>query len=288
MENKEGLRIMIVMLLSIGLGFAMNAAETPLAVKVFYGGMKTLSETSDPTVIAQTQLNMQKCFYGYEDSGITLPNDFRFFDIDKKNPTHYNKYLPANSYIALLKIFLHVEKVMTINYQVKSNTLGGSVPELSGNRKAAVAAYVISIVEKKYSPENEGSRIFNDTVITFIETGMIGRIINNSSGRSSDDNVNSMRIKAAQFYEQKRYEEAYALYEKIVNIDPKDAASLYYIGLMTYWQRGCKKKYPKRAQAKKAATDYLNRAAYCSHSSRLTDKIEHVRTSIEYDGDILF
>ena len=89
MENKEGLRLLILMFLCIGLVATINATETPSAVKVFYGGMETLStlpSTSDPEVISQIEPNMQKCFYGPENSGINLQNDFRFFNIDKKSP----------------------------------------------------------------------------------------------------------------------------------------------------------------------------------------------------------
>lgn len=288
MENKEGLRLLILMFLCIGLVATLNATETPSAVTVFYGGMETLSKTSDPEVISQTALNMQKCFYGHEDSGITLPNDFRFFNIDKKNPTHNNEHLPANSYIAILKMFLNVERVLKVNYCVKSNTVGGGVPELSGNQKMEASAYIISVVEKKYMPINEESRIFNDTVITFIETGKIGSISSSSSNGAHDADINKMRIKAAQLYQQKNYNKAYELYEQIVRFDEKDAASLYYIGLMTYWQEGCKNQYSKKKQAKKAALDYLNRASYYSNSSQLSDKIEHAITVIKYNEDIPF
>lgn len=289
MENKESIRQVILTLCLIGgLFIAIHAADTPKAVHVFYEGMKTFSKSTDPQVIAETELNMKKCFYGYDDSGITLPNDFRFFNIDKKNSTHFNKFLSAHGYISILKRFLNADKVLKVEYNVMSNTAGGRVPDLSGNRQMETAAYIVSVVEKRYMPANENSRTFIDTVITFIETGMIGQIINSTSEPSPDFNVCELRIKAAQEYERKNYYEAYALYEKIVSMDPKDAASLYYIGLMTYWQQGCKKKYPKKNQAKRIANDYLNRAMYYSHSSQLTEKIEHAQTSIKYASGIRF
>ena len=199
-----------------------------------------------------------------------------------------NGILPSNAYIKKLKKYLHEERVLKVNYCVKSNTVGGAVPVLSGNQKMKASAYIETIVEKKFIPVNEEIRIIIDTVTTYIETGKIGSIESSSSNGASDVDINKMRIKAAQLYQQENYNKAYELYEQIVKLDEKDAASLYYIGLMTYWQEGCKQQYSKKKKAKKAALDYLNRASYYSNSSQLSDKIEHALTVIKYNGDIPF
>lgn len=55
--------------------------QTPVSVQVFYGGMKELGQTIDANKAYDIGKSMKECFFGMDVSvsGISLPNDFRFF-----------------------------------------------------------------------------------------------------------------------------------------------------------------------------------------------------------------
>lgn len=87
MEDKRNLlsfRILLFMLLVIGNQHAKAEIPTPTSVKVFYDNMQKLSTVTDPNTAYYISKEMNECFYGLNISvsGIPLPNDFRFFDID--------------------------------------------------------------------------------------------------------------------------------------------------------------------------------------------------------------
>lgn len=230
---------------------------TPNAVLRFYEGMAELSHTSDRGKANEIESEMRNCVKGMIDSGTNLPNDFRYFDCDKDKISHTNKTLTSNNYIYRLMEYSFSDKILKINVRILSNKMEGSLPDFQSTRLAATDAYIMTNIVKTFTI-NGVEKVFNDTVMTEIETGLI-KGISNGMGFSGVDK-NALRIKAAQAYGRKNYDKAYKYYEQIISIDPDDADAYYRLGLMTYWLQGCESKFRKKRYAHNKGKEYLTLA----------------------------
>lgn len=247
--------------------------QTPLSVRTFYGGMQKLSQTSDANGAYYITKAMKECFYGIEQSvsGCPLPNDFRFFEYDKKNPSHKDGSLNSTTYVNRLNDYIYKEHALKVNYRILKNEYKGEQPDFLKGRMAVSQAFVITLIEKTYSLGGI-KKIFNDTVYTDYSSGKISEIKNG--------NGVSLRVKAALAYQLKRYHEAYQCYEQIIAENARDADALYRIGLMTYYQQGCD--FPRKTIARKKGREYMERAKIYGKRSSIGDKAENVLHNWKY------
>lgn len=254
----------------------------PNAVLRFYEGMAELSRTNDNSKANEIESNMRNCVKGMMDSGANLPNDFRYFDCDADKISHTNKTLTSNNYIYRLMEYSFSDKILKINVRILDNKIEGSVPDFQSTKLATTDAYIMTNVVKTFTI-NGKEKIFNDTVITEIGTGLI-KSISNGEGISGVDK-NALRIKAAQAYGRKAYQEAYGYYEQIISIDPNDADAYYRLGLMTYWMQGCESKFSKKKYAHSKGKEYLtiaNTKGYYNKNYLISRKAEQVLHYIKY------
>ena len=227
--------------ISVASGGASYAqVSVPQAVKQFYGGMEDMLACSSATEISELEISMNKCFFGYEDSGMNLPNDFRYLEIDADSPSHDNKSLTSNNYINKLSKYIYLDKSLKPSVKISSySRKTGTLPYFD-KRLSAEDAYVMTVVRKTFSYEigtkNEYKE-FLDTVYTHIIHNKISVIVN---GLGSDNNPELLKVKAAQAYEAKRFDEAYKIFQRIIELDRSDSEPLYRLALMTYYGKGCK------------------------------------------------
>ena len=112
MENKRNVLIiaaLIVLVLSPIICF--GETSTPTSVSTFYDGMRRLSQVSDENIAYDIGKSMNDCFFGMDISvsGISLPNDFRFFEYDKKNNiSHNDETLNSATYVNRLKEYVQL------------------------------------------------------------------------------------------------------------------------------------------------------------------------------------
>lgn len=231
---------------------------TPIPVRVFYDGMQKLSKVTDPNTAYYISKEMNECFYGLNISvsGIPLPNDFRFFDFDKKNISHNDEQLNSATYINRLNDYIFKRRIMKVTCSILKTELAGDQPDFHKGRLAVSACLVATFVQKTYSL-NGFQRTFNDTVYTDYSNGKISEI-KNGNGKNVV-NINTLRIRAALAYRLKRYYEAYKCYEQIISIEANDGDALYRIGLMTYYQQGCR--YSKKSIARNKGIEYMEQAS---------------------------
>lgn len=276
-------KLLILVTATISVAVTVSAeVPTPNAVFRFYVGMAALSRTSDRGKANEIESDMRNCVKGMIDSGTNLPNDFRYFDCDKDKISHTNKTLTSNNYIYRLMEYSFSDKILKINVRILSNKLEGSLPDFQSKRLATTDAYIMTNVVKTFTI-NGIEKVFNDTVMTEIGTGLI-KSISNGIGSSGVDK-NALRIKAAQAYGRKNYNEAYGYYEQIISIDPEDADAYYRLGLMTYWLQGCESKFRKKKYAHNKGKEYLtlaNTKGYYSKNYIISDKAEQVLHYIKY------
>ena len=254
---------------------------TPNSVNTFYDGMKRLSQVSDENVAYDISKSMNDCFYGMDISvsGISLPNDFRFFDYDKKNSnSHNDATLNSATYVNRLKEYIYKDRVLKVEYRVLKSEVTGAQPDFHKGRLSVSQSLVSTCVEKTYVL-NGFRKTFNDTVLTDFSNGKISEI-KNGNGKTTI-NINTLRNKAALAYRLKHYYEAYKCYEQIIAIAPNDADALYRIGLMTYFQYDdCRisKKYRKSK-----AKDYLEKAQKNGSYYGVGEKAKNVLFWLKYN-----
>lgn len=217
--------------------------QTPAVVRQFYRGIVSMS-SCDKQILSQLELDMKQCFCGHEDSGINLPNDFRFFDWDKNSVSHNLDILTSNNYINKLSQYAYEEKVLQSNIELSSSSRKvGELPEFGKKSMTTSGAYVETVVRKKYtfrSGGKEQSREFSDTVYTHIAMNKI-RAIYNGAGTTAVEDLDRLRIEAARAYGEKRYSDAYTIFKKISETDKGDSETFYRLGLMTFYGKGCRK-----------------------------------------------
>lgn len=125
------MRIWTLLFLLCSSIFVFAEVQTPLSVRTFYGGMQELSQASDANRAYDIAKAMKECFYGIEQStsGCPLPNDFRFFEYDKKNPSHNDGMLNSTTYVNRLSDYIYREHVLKVSYRILRSEYKGEQPD---------------------------------------------------------------------------------------------------------------------------------------------------------------
>lgn len=272
MESKTTLllrKIVIFLAGILSVGIVQASLPTPAVVETFYQGMENLSKATAINEAGKIVEDMNKCFWGldFSSSGMDLPNDFRFFDYDRKSLSHDDEYLSSRTYINRLKDYIYEDRVMTVLSVVfKDSEYVGGEADYNKGKLIRSNTLIATYVEKTYVLDGV-KRIYNDTVLTDVFSGSISEI-RNDSGVKPSNNINALRVQAALAYFQKRFYEAYKCYEQILFIDGTDSDALYRIALMTYYRKGCD--LPKR-KAHQKGKDYMDRVR-----GRFSEKAKNV------------
>lgn len=247
--------LLLVAAVTMTAATACAEVPTPTAVTKFYNGMKKLTRIYSSSEASELETQMLQCFNDWRDSGIDLPNDFKFFSYDEGSITHKNKTLPSQNYLAKLRDYAFLDRVLKINIKIMESKSEGRIPDFRSGNISSSEGYINTLVVKTFKL-NGKEWTYNDTVSTNAITGLIENISNGYGVI----NKNILRIKAAQAYEKQYYSEAYRLYEQIISIDPKDADAYYRLGLMTYWMQGCENKFRKKEYAHDKGIEYMSLA----------------------------
>lgn len=282
MENKRNVLNLFTLFVGILMTIPVyGETSTPSSVSTFYGGMQRLSQVSDANVAYDICKSMKDCFIGMDVSvsGSSIPNDFRFFDYDKKNSiSHEDAMLNSSNYVNRLEEYIYKERVMKVEFHVVNTEVAGYLPEFHKGRLSASNSLMATCVEKTYIIGGF-RKVFNDTVLTDYSNGKISEI-KNGNGKAVV-NITTLRNKAALAYRLKHYYEAYKCYEQIISITPNDADALYRIGLMTYFQYndcGISKRYRKSK-----AKEYLVQAQRHGGYYGIGEKAKNVLFWLKYN-----
>ncbi len=236
MENIKKLRIRATLLAMLVITTHIVAAlpKTPAAVENFYSSMKAMGYTSDPNRAYDLQKSMKECFYANSElvSGIDIPNDFRHFSYDSHTSSHSFDFLTSVMYINKIYEYIYKDKIMKVDYDIRSNEYFGVQPEFEeGKLSASTMPCIKTCVRKTYIVGGQRN-VFDETIYTDAQSGKIYDISNGGE-------IKSFKIKAAEAYRNKDYTTAYQCYEKIVQTDKNDMDALYRLALMTYYRKGC-------------------------------------------------
>ncbi len=214
----------------------------PAAVEQFYNGMERMVACNSSAEICELEMIMNKCFFGHENSGMNLPNDFKHIDIDAGSPSHQNDMLTSNNYINKLSKYIYTDKSLRPYVKISSySRKTGTLPTFD-KKMSAEDAYVETIVRKKFSYNTVSGTVhkeFTDTVYTHVIQNKISVIVNGMGPDGGDNNPELLKVRAAQAYQEKRYNDAYKIFQRIIELDRHDSEPLYRLALMTYYGKGC-------------------------------------------------
>lgn len=248
------------------------AVDDPAAVGKFYSGMKTLQTATSLNVANLAQQEMAACFMASELGGIEL-------SVDELGE------MSSNTYTQKLFMLIYSQKALTVSYTIDKTELAEQ-PDQTRSMQRKGARHYITYVTKRYTM-NGKTTTYYDKVSTFIQNGLITDIINSkSSGKVQPPpaststrrlTIEQLRARAAYYYSNKQYTEAYDYYEQIVQRAPTDGDAAYRIALLTFWRRGCKNRFSKRA-AENKAMEYIDRAIQYGNSE-IREKATNVKAN---------
>lgn len=254
---------------------------TPKAVTSFYDSMKKLSEvdnSKEAEKIIQYMCTLEYSKQHGSASGVGLRNDFQSFSYDEHSSTHYDESISFEIYLNRLEEYIYTDKVMTVGrINVIRNDYYGEAIDFSSGKLTNQKTMVKTIVEKTYTI-NHQTISFVDTLLTDIPTNTIFKFYNIEV--LDDKDIKDLKRQAARYYFLGQYEDAYRCFEKILSINANEGESLYRLGLMTYYGKGCDKSHKK-------GKEYMIRASESDVSYGFKDKAEIVLHNWKYWGSLM-
>ncbi len=265
--------------------FAQNLQATPQVVLEFYNGIEKMEACNSTSELGKLEISMTKCFFMAENSGINLPNDFRFFKEDEHSISHSLDILTSNNYINKLSEYIAQKKIMHPNVAVNTySEESGLLPtmEKKGKNMELVneRAYIRTIVRKRYSFSNSNSKEFIDTVYTHKISKKI-RLISNGNGTLPIDNPEYLLIEAAKAYEAENYQRAFELLKRITELDAKNSEAYFRMAVMKFEGKRIKKNI-------KEAKDYMYKAAYNNTSDIYSSKAKTILDHWTHPNGVIF
>lgn len=234
-------------------GSTVFAIDPPQSVKIFYDNLQRLGTTNSSDEAASAQQSMVKCFHEGDKGGPDVTMD------------GIGEEIQASTYTARLYRLLYMQKSLKIESCNILKTESNGQPDQVGSRNGMEATHLVSYATKTYV-KNGVHEVYNDLITVSNQSGLITEMMNVTSFEgvvqfsqtvsAGETGIEQLRARAAYYYTNKDYETAYKCYEELLKRAPRDGDAAYRIALMTFWRRGCKKRFSKK-EAKKVATQYI-------------------------------
>lgn len=246
-----------------------HAENTPLKVTSFYEGMNQLEMASSYDDASLIQQNMAACFMASELSGINLNMD----DMGE---------MTSGLYTMKLFSLLYDEKAMKASCDI-IGTEAARQPDQNKGMEKKGTSHLVTHVKKTYIQEGV-PKTYYDVVTVLVSNGLITEMSNETAIENTTVipdrlSVEQLRSRAAYCYSKGLYAQAYDYYEQLVKVAPADGDAAYRIALLTFWRKGCKDRFSKKA-AQDKAKDYI-RIAIKYGDSEISEKASNVSANWE-------
>lgn len=196
---------------------------------------------------------------------INLPNEFAEFNFETNDP-----FLEASVYIKRLFDF-SVHR----NPKVKAEIIKVQALEEIKSTKSEDSKNFYEVHVQKTITVGYTKKEYTDIVRIIAENGKITEI-SNESGGGAGESIISLRGKAAELFSSKKYDEAFDIYLKIIKKDPSQGDAYYRLGLMAYHKLGCKYRYSSGKERRRAAYDFIEKAARFG-DNKIREYAKHVQ-----------
>lgn len=248
-------RLLVLFMLSIvtcaNAQSSLTLSEAKEIANTFYGSLQQIAKHPYGDIRIANERRLFGVM-GVDENGHTIagrgevPNDL--VGLEGKQ-VEDNRPIQIRSYITR---FLRIaeEKKMDFSYKVLSNDYQYG-PEIKKTDETPLFARVV--VQKTIKSSSFPMTQINDTML--INTRNRAIWITNKYRKSSGSNyenktIDELLAEAQSMYSNRRYDEAYKLYQKALEKDPTNAEVSYSLGVMSFKGEGCKQ-YPRKVR------DYL-------------------------------
>lgn len=257
----------------------MDAIDPPSVVKTFYGGCQRLKTAKSSDEAYNIRLEMLKCFCEYAEGG----NQIMVDDMTESKQ--------ATTYTMDLFNRIYIKKSLSVAYTI-TNTERLRQPDKNSNAEISDCPFYASYVTKTYS-ENGQKKTYKDVVHTMASSNEIVDIqkelddnVNNKPIEKDDEphspappienvQIKTLQARAAYYYTKGYYNLAYKTYEQIISQESTNGDAYYRLGLMTFWQKGCKYRFKNKKAARKVAKGYMLKATKYGNRA-IKEKAENV------------
>ena len=248
-------RLLVLFMLSIvtcaNAQSSLTLSEAKEIANTFYGSLQQIAKHPYGDIRIANERRLFGVM-GVDENGNTIagrgevPNDL--VGLEGKQ-VEDNRPIQIRSYITR---FLRIaeEKKMDFSYKVLSNDYQYG-PEIKKTDETPL--FVRVVVQKTIKSSSFPMTQINDTML--INTRNRAIWITNKYRKSSGSNyenktIDELLAEAQSMYSNRRYDEAYKLYQKALEKDPTNAEVSYSLGVMSFKGEGCKQ-YPRKVR------DYL-------------------------------
>lgn len=200
-------------------------------VDSLYKNLASISNlNTDPIEISRIKAAFENYFRSEDQN---CPNEFKNIWHENSQANSYATDIRPRRYINLFYDFFHDKayRNCSFSYEYISSCIVKE-PEVSKDIKTLKLAQVV--VRKSYFRNGRPFSSFNDTLVVGLEEMKIRVWANNTSmhpigyfGNEVHD-IERLRTSAALAYNNKQYDKAYQIYQKIVNEFPNEASIYYY------------------------------------------------------------
>lgn len=235
--------------------FSFSISDAQSIVEKFYRNLQIIAEEhydsngedTETAYRAKTDaLNL--CF----DINISLPNEFFQFGF-RSNET----FMGASAYMQRLREFSTTKQ--NVKYKPKI-VRAKAYEEIKSSKNENSTNFYHVYVDKTISA-NGISKSYVDTVLICVyDGGKVAKITNLTSGSNLEESVMSLRGKAAEYFAQKKYKEAYDTYLKVIAQDNKEGDAYYRLALMSYHNLGCKNRFKNGKERRQKSYEYIQLA----------------------------
>lgn len=246
--------LLIVIIISVKC-YAIEPS-TPDVVSTYYRSMELLSNETSASRAFDLQVEMQRCFmHSVKSSGVRIPNDFYILEHSG------NETMNSNLYTMELKkrLFDDGNRRLKVRVDIKKSVYGQEVNLQKFQSEDKVS--ILTFVTKTYSYGSTNITI-TDTVSTI--DNLIYAVTNGTGHDDKNDDTESLRAMAAQYYSVGLHKKAFQIYEKILSIDPCNANAYYRMGILAFWY-GKKCGFKKKEYHAKGR-EYMEKALYFGYN----------------------
>lgn len=237
---KTTLTILIVsIVICVNAQSNLTLSEAKGIANTYYGAFQQMAKHPVGDIQIQSEFSLLDAL-GKDDNGNQISTGFRIpNDLVKvvENSMADEEPVLITNYIGN---FLQIaeEKKMDFAYKVLSNEYHHA-PEMVKNEDAPT--FVSVVVEKTIKASNHPALQFEETMFLNARNKSVSLIKNKFRPNSLHTETVSMEellAEAQNMYSNKRYEDAYRLYQKVLEKNPTNDEVWYYVGVMYYKKQG--------------------------------------------------
>ena len=231
----------------------MTLDEAKAVADVYYSSLRNISQSPMGSVYANSEMNLLnslgKDHNGHEVySVLRVPNDIEH--LFGGTGVNKNKSMSITNYIGYFQEIALNQK-LDFQYTIKNVEFLHNPEAFKGADPPSFARVIVS---KKYKSTTLRTTEIVDTMSINLQDRCVCRISNKYSGKAQS--IDELMANARNKYNDRKYEDAFALFEKVMEISPKHQDASYYLGVMLYKNHGCKHKYTTRKERDQKAVEY--------------------------------